>query len=75
LTHFPLGWQHYLLGGLIVGPGAALLFVMIGRIGGPSRLWPRVSRRCPARGGAGLQADTSTYALGALVQALRARIP
>ena len=34
LSLFPLGWQHYLLGGLLIGAGAALLFVLTGRIGG-----------------------------------------
>jgi uncharacterized protein len=33
---FPMGWQHYLLGGLFIGAGTALLFVMTGRIGGMS---------------------------------------
>ena len=33
---FPLGWQHYLLGGLSIGMGVALLFVTTGRIGGIS---------------------------------------
>lgn len=33
---FPLGWQHYLLGGLLIGAGTALLFVLTGRIGGMS---------------------------------------
>ena len=36
---FPLGWQHYLLGGLIIGCGAALLFVLTGRIGGMSTVF------------------------------------
>jgi uncharacterized membrane protein YedE/YeeE len=36
---FPLGWQHYLLGGLLVGAGAALLFVLTGRIGGMSTVF------------------------------------
>ena len=35
-TLFPLGWQHYLLGGTFVGTGTALLFVLTGRIGGMS---------------------------------------
>lgn len=35
----PLGWQHYLLGGLCIGAGAALLFVMTGRIGGMSTVF------------------------------------
>ena len=46
---FPLGWQHYLLGGLCVGAGAALLFVLTGRIGGMSSVfsstWSYVVRR------------------------------
>ena len=36
---FPLGWQHYLMGGLIIGCGAALLFVLTGRIGGMSTVF------------------------------------
>ena len=46
---FPLGWQHYLLGGAFVGLGAALLFVFTGRIGGMSTVfsstWSFVVRR------------------------------
>jgi uncharacterized protein len=46
---FPLGWQHYLLGGLSIGAGAALLFVMTGRIGGMSTVfsstWSYLLRR------------------------------
>ena len=45
----PLGWQHYLLGGLCIGAGAALLFVMTGRIGGMSTVfsstWSYLLRR------------------------------
>ena len=36
---FPLGWQHYLLGGLLIGAGTALLFVFTGRIGGMSTVF------------------------------------
>lgn len=36
---FPLGWTHYLLGGLLVGSGTALLYVMTGRIGGMSTVF------------------------------------
>jgi len=36
---FPLGWQHYLVGGLLIGSGAALLFVLTGRIGGMSTVF------------------------------------
>jgi uncharacterized protein len=39
LSLFPLGWQHYLLGGLFLGAGAALLFVMTGHIGGMSTVF------------------------------------
>ena len=39
LSLFPLGWQHYLLGGLLVGSGAALLFVLTGRIGSMSTVF------------------------------------
>ena len=38
-TLFPLGWQHYLIGGLCVGSGTALLFVLTGRIGGMSTVF------------------------------------
>lgn len=38
-TLFPLGWLHYLLGGLLVGLGTALLFVFTGRIGGMSSVF------------------------------------
>lgn len=38
-TPFPLGWQHYLLGGLCVGSGVALLFLLTGRIGGMSTVF------------------------------------
>ena len=36
---FPFGWQHYLAGGLIMGVGVSLLFVMTGRIGGMSSVF------------------------------------
>lgn len=36
---FPLGWQHYLLGGLLIGCGVALLYVFTGRIGGMSTVF------------------------------------
>ncbi|MBA3056339.1 MAG: YeeE/YedE family protein [Gammaproteobacteria bacterium] len=39
LSLFPLGWQHYLLGGLLIGTGAALLFLLTGRIGGMSTVF------------------------------------
>jgi uncharacterized protein len=39
LSLFPLGWQHYLVGGLLIGAGAALLFVLTGRIGGMSTVF------------------------------------
>ena len=46
---FPLGWQHYLLGGLLIGSGVALLFVLTGLIGGMSTVfsstWSYVSHR------------------------------
>jgi uncharacterized membrane protein YedE/YeeE len=38
-TLFPLGWEHYLAGGLLVGAGTALLFVTTGRIGGMSTVF------------------------------------
>ena len=36
---FPLGWQHYLLGGLLIGAGTGLLFLLTGRIGGMSTVF------------------------------------
>jgi uncharacterized membrane protein YedE/YeeE len=49
LQLFPLGWQHYLLGGLLIGAGTSLLFVLTGRIGGMSTVfsssWSFVVRR------------------------------
>jgi hypothetical protein len=36
---FPMGWQHYLLGGVFIGSGTALLFVLTGRIGGMSTVF------------------------------------
>ncbi len=39
LSLFPQGWLHYLLGGLLIGAGAALLFVLTGRIGGMSTVF------------------------------------
>lgn len=46
---FPLGWQHYLIGGLVIGVGVSLMFVFTGRITGMSSVftttWSYVSRR------------------------------
>lgn len=39
ISLFPMGWQHYLLGGLIIGSGVSLLFLLTGRIGGMSTLF------------------------------------
>ncbi|MDD2924460.1 YeeE/YedE thiosulfate transporter family protein [Rhodoferax sp.] len=39
LTLFPLGWQHYLLGGVAIGAGVALLFVLTGLVGGMSTVF------------------------------------
>jgi len=36
---FPLGWEHYLLGGLCIGLGVSLLFVMTGLVGGMSTVF------------------------------------
>jgi hypothetical protein len=36
---FPLGWQHYLLGGVFIGMGTALLYILTGRIGGMSSVF------------------------------------
>ena len=46
---FPLGWQHYLLGGLTIGAGVALLYLFNGWVGGMSTVfsssWSWVSKR------------------------------
>ena len=39
LSLFPLGWQHYLLGGALIGAGVALLFLTTGRVGGMSTVF------------------------------------
>jgi uncharacterized membrane protein YedE/YeeE len=48
-TLFPLGWQHYLLGGLTIGAGVALLYLCNGWVGGMSTVfsstWSFVSRK------------------------------
>lgn len=38
-TLFPLGWQHYLLGGLTIGSGVALLYLCNGWVGGMSTVF------------------------------------
>lgn len=49
LTLFPLGWPHYLAGGLLIGAGVSLLFVFTGLVGGMSSVfsstWSYVSGR------------------------------
>jgi len=46
---FPLGWAHYLAGGLIIGCAVALLYVTTGRLAGMSSVftstWSFVSSR------------------------------
>lgn len=36
---FPFGWQHYLLGGVLIGSGVALLYVFNGWVGGMSTVF------------------------------------
>lgn len=38
-TIFPLGWAHYLLGGLCLGVGVGFLFLFTGRVGGMSSVF------------------------------------
>ena len=49
LSLFPLGWEHYLTGGLLIGAGVSLLFILTGWVGGMSTVftstWSYVSRR------------------------------
>jgi uncharacterized membrane protein YedE/YeeE len=46
---FPLGWGHYLAGGLMIGVGVSLLFILTGWIGGMSSVftstWSFISKR------------------------------
>lgn len=46
---FPYGWTHYLAGGLLLGLGVALLFLLTGLVGGMSTVysstWSYVVRR------------------------------
>ena len=48
-TLFPLGWIHYLSGGVFIGLGVALLWIATGRLAGMSSVfsssWSFVSRR------------------------------
>ncbi len=72
---FPLGWQHYLLGGLCIGAGVALLFVCTGLIGGMSTVfsstWSYVLRRpfFQQERFTGSRAWRLVYALGLIVGA------
>ena len=47
-TYFPYGWSHYLAGGLLIGAGVSLMFLLLGRIVGMSTFfsssWSYVSR-------------------------------
>jgi uncharacterized membrane protein YedE/YeeE len=36
---FPFGWQHYLVGGVLIGSGVALLYVFNGWVGGMSTVF------------------------------------
>lgn len=49
LSLFPLGWEHYLLGGLLIGAGVSALFVLTGWVGGMSTVftstWSYVSSK------------------------------
>lgn len=47
--YFPLGWSQYLVGGLVIGLGVALLYLATGRLAGMSSVftstWSYVSMR------------------------------
>lgn len=49
LSLFPTGWGHYLAGGLLIGAGVSVLFILTGWVGGMSTVftstWSWVSRR------------------------------
>ena len=46
---FPTGWAHYLNGGLLIGAGVSLMFVLLGRVVGMSTVfsstWSYFTRR------------------------------
>ena len=42
LAYFPHGFERYLLGGLLIGSGVALLFITTGRLGGASTFFSAV---------------------------------
>lgn len=46
---FPTGWAHYLNGGLLIGAGVSLMFVLLGRVVGMSSVfsssWSFVTQR------------------------------
>ena len=46
---FPTGWAHYLNGGLLIGVGVSLMFVLLGRVVGMSSVfsssWSFVTQR------------------------------
>ena len=50
---FPLGWPHYLVGGLCIGVGVALLYIATGRLAGMSSVftstWSYVSMHAAFR--------------------------
>ena len=49
LSLFPTGWGHYLAGGLLIGAGVSVLFILTGWVGGMSTVftstWSWVSQR------------------------------
>lgn len=49
LSLFPTGWGHYLAGGLLIGAGVSVLFILTGWVGGMSTVftstWSWVSHR------------------------------
>ncbi len=74
-TLFPLGWVHYLAGGLLIGLGVSLLFILTGAIGGMSTVfsstWSYISTR-PFFQQARLRNERNwrlVYALGVLLGA------
>ncbi|OIQ75406.1 hypothetical protein GALL_429270 [mine drainage metagenome] len=76
LSLFPLGWQHYLLGGALIGAGVALLFVMTGRVGGMSTVltsswsWVLTQRFFQQARFTGSRQWRLVYALGLILGAL-----
>ena len=75
---FPLGWAHYLAGGLVIGAGVARLYVATGRLAGMSSVfsssWSFVSARAAFQQPRWRESRAWRLALGGLVAGFGARL-